>query len=84
MVDQFMGRRPSPAKTCLGEALRTRRVAASGASAAEELGLDHDHFYRLERGQHRPTVDTARKLAAWLGWTLEQVLDAADTPLAPS
>jgi hypothetical protein len=35
---------------------------------------------RLERGTHRPTYDTAVKLAAWLGWTTDQVMQAAAQP----
>ncbi len=75
-----MGRRPSPPKTALGAAMRARRGDATGLAAAEVVGLGEDHWYRLERGQHRPNTDTARKLAAWLGWTVEQVLDAAEAP----
>lgn len=36
-----------------------------------------DHEFR---GTHRPSADTARALARWLGWTVEQVLEAADQP----
>lgn len=35
---------------------------------------------RLERGTHRPSYDTAVKLARWLGWTVEQVMEAASAP----
>lgn len=34
----------------------------------------------IERGSHRPSLDTARTLARWLGLSVEQVVDAADTP----
>lgn len=50
--------------------------------AGEEAGLPHTTLSRLERGTHRPSADTARKLATWLGWTVEEVLDAADQPVA--
>lgn len=75
-----MPRPPSPPKTALGAAMRARRGSMIGLTAAEELGLHHDHYYRLERGTHRPTYDTAVKLARWLGWTVERVMDAADQP----
>lgn len=78
-----MPRPPSPPKTALGAAMRARRGAAIGRTAAAEVGLDHDHFYRLERGAHRPTYDTAVRLAAWLGWTVEQVMEAAKAPATP-
>lgn len=75
-----MPRPPTPPRTALGVALRARRGTTIGAVAAAGLGLDHDHYYRLERGTHRPTYDTAVKLAAWLGWTVEQVMTAASQP----
>lgn len=51
---------------------------------AAELGMDHDHYYRLERGTHVPSYPTAVKLAAWLGWTVERVMDSASEPVPPS
>jgi DNA-binding XRE family transcriptional regulator len=78
-----MARPPNPPRTTLGAALRTRRGELTGPDVAAELKLEAGHYYRLERGQHRPTIDTARKLAKWLGWTVEQVFDAADTPMPP-
>ena len=38
---------------------------------------------RLETGTRKPSADTARALARWLSWTIEQVLDAAEQPAAP-
>ena len=32
---------------------------------------------RLEGGVHLPSADTALKLAQRLGWTMEEVMDAA-------
>lgn len=37
----------------------------------------------MERGTHRPSYDTAKKLAAWLGWTTDQVMEAAGRPVDP-
>jgi transcriptional regulator with XRE-family HTH domain len=75
-----MARPPNPPKTALGHALRVKRGAVIGPEVAAELGIEAGHYYRLERGKHRPNTDTARKLAAWLGWTVEQLLDAAEAP----
>lgn len=44
--------------------------------------MDRSAYYRIERGMHRPSYDTAVKLAAWLGWTVERVMDASSTPAA--
>jgi DNA-binding XRE family transcriptional regulator len=76
-----MANPPAPVGTMLGQALRRKRGASTQADAAAELGLATLSISRLERGTHRPNTDTARKLSKWLGWTVEQVLDAADTPL---
>ncbi|MBL8619177.1 MAG: helix-turn-helix transcriptional regulator [Deltaproteobacteria bacterium] len=78
-----MSRPVLPPRTTLGAALRTRRAAtaADQHAAAAEIGVPQATLSRLERGKHRPSADTARKLAKWLGWTIEQVLEAADTPL---
>jgi hypothetical protein len=42
--------------------------------------MDRGNYYRLERGTHRPSYDSAVKLARWLGWTVEQVMEAAAAP----
>ena len=62
--------------------MRVRRDGSTGEEAAEILGVFRNTYYRLERGTHRPSFDTARKLAAWLGWTTDQVMDAADQLVA--
>ena len=61
--------------------MQTRREEAPLRDIAKALGITDVTLSRLERGIHRPSADTARKLAAWLAWTMEQVLDAADTPV---
>jgi len=38
---------------------------------------------RIERGTHRPSYDTAVRLAAWLGWSVERVMGAASEPAPP-
>jgi transcriptional regulator with XRE-family HTH domain len=69
---------PSPA-TPLGCAVQERRGGMSQEDAARTLGLTGVTFSRIERGLHRPTYDTALKLARWLGegWTVERVMEAA-------
>ncbi len=71
---------PTPT-TALGAAIQARREGRSSIAAGQELGVTHSTLLRIERGTVRPSADTARSLAAWLGWTMEQVFDAADTPL---
>lgn len=74
---------PEPA-TALGAAIQRQRGAARQEDAAADLELTGTTLSRLERGTHRPSADTARALARWLGWTMEQVLDAADQPAPPT
>lgn len=74
------GRVPLPPTTALGAAMRERRATSTGEEAAGELGIFGNTYYRLERGAHRPSYDTALKLAAWLGWSVEQVMTAATQP----
>lgn len=76
-------RPPAPPATRLGVAIQARRQSSTLREVGELLGLANNTLSRLERGTHRPSADTARKLATWLGWTVEQVLDAADQPVEP-
>lgn len=73
-----MPRSPATPKTRLGQALQARRGQHSGHSAADAMGVSVTTYYRLESGDRRPGTATAQALAAWLGWSLEQVLNAAD------
>jgi DNA-binding XRE family transcriptional regulator len=66
--------------TALGASLVGRRAAASLEVAAAQVGLPYTTLSRLERGTHRPSLDTAVKLARWLGWSVEQVVEAAGQP----
>lgn len=50
------------------------------ADAADRIGVSRSGLAGVERGTHRPSYDTAVKLAAWLGWTVEQVMTAATEP----
>lgn len=49
-------------------------------AAGVEVGVSYVTLSGLERGTHRPSADTARKLARWLGWTMEQVFEASGKP----
>lgn len=76
------GPRAAATTTHLGAALRARREAESTRALGERLGLTHSTVSRIERGTHRPSYDTAKALAAWLGWSVEQVMEAAERPVA--
>lgn len=45
-----------------------------------KIDIPHTTLSRVERGTHTPSIATARKLAAWLGWSIGQVFDAAESP----
>jgi DNA-binding XRE family transcriptional regulator len=66
--------------TPLSTALKARRADQSLAETGRELKLSHQTLMRLERGTHQPSTDTAVKLARWLGWSVEQVIEAAKAP----
>lgn len=54
-----------------------RRGLRSRRDVAAEIGIDHAVYHRLEAGTRRPSGETALKLARWLGWTAEQVIEGA-------
>ena len=62
--------------------MRARRGGSGQVTAEQESGVPHTTLSRIERGTHAPSADTARALARWLGWTVEQVFEAAETPVA--
>jgi DNA-binding XRE family transcriptional regulator len=67
-------------KTALGVALISRRAQESLFRVADQTGLTYSTLSNLERGTHAPSLATALKLAKWLGWTVEQVVEAAGQP----
>ena len=71
------GSKPAPAKTRLGVALQSKRGDMSQRSADIAAGVERSTIGRIERGAHLPSFPTALKLARWLGWTVEQVMEAA-------
>lgn len=77
--------RPSPRPgTKLGAAIQQRRGGRRQVDVGAEVGLNGTTLSRLERGTHQPSAATALKLAPWLGWTVEQVLRAAQEPAKES
>lgn len=70
--------RSSGEPTRLGAELRQRRGVRSLADLGQEVGLSGAAIGRLECGNRFPSPATARKLAAWLGWSVGQVFDAAE------
>lgn len=76
--------RPAPTPgSLLGASLQAQRAGRPSTEVAPGVGITHATWLRLERGTHRPSYDTAVKLAAWLGWTTDQVMQAADQPAPP-
>lgn len=78
-----MGRPSTPTSTLLGEAIRSHRGGANLRSAAVASGVHFSTLAKLERGAHNPSIDTTIALARWLGWSAEQVIEAARTPATP-
>lgn len=71
--------RPSAQPTTpLGQAIQRRRAGRAQRVVSEEAGVPHTTLSRLERGTHEPSTKTALALARWLGWSVEQVLEAAE------
>lgn len=75
-----MPKPPTTPKTALGVAMQARRAGATVPAAAAEIGLSAPGYYRLEAGSRRPDTDSTVKLARWLGWTAEQVIEGARVP----
>jgi len=74
--------RPSPTPiTKLGSAMRTKRGAVPAKVACIEAGLSLPVYYRFERGSQEVGRRAGRLLAAWLGWTVGEVIDASERPV---
>lgn len=72
-----MPRPPPKPRTVLGQAIQARRGDTLEEAAAQS-NIPRTTLSRLERGTHRPSYDTAKALASWLGWTVEQVMEGAE------
>jgi DNA-binding XRE family transcriptional regulator len=72
----------NPVKTALGAAIREKRGSSGGRIIGRELKVDYSTISRLESGDNLPSPPTALALARWLGWTMEQVYEAAATPIS--
>lgn len=79
-----MPRPPAKPATKLGRAIQGRRGDSTLREAADVVGVADNTLSRLERGAHRPSLRTAMKLAAWLNWSVEEVVEAAETPVDTS
>ena len=66
--------------TLLAVALVSRRDGRKLAEVVAEAQVPSTTLSHLERGTHLPSADTALKLARWLGWSMEQVMEAAKAP----
>lgn len=60
--------------------MRAARGVEDQDAIGVKLGVSRPTLSRLERGTHQPSADTALKLARWLGWSMEQVMEAAKAP----
>jgi DNA-binding XRE family transcriptional regulator len=69
--------------TRLGAAIRERRGALKQHEAATEVDIEPSTFSRLEAGKSKPTAETAVKLAAWLGWSVAEVVEKAKPEKKP-
>ncbi|MCA9794002.1 MAG: helix-turn-helix transcriptional regulator [Candidatus Eremiobacteraeota bacterium] len=69
-----------PPPTRLAQAIRRCREGRPQRDVAPDIGINRSTLARIERGTHQPSAATALKLAPWLGWTVEQVLRAAQEP----
>lgn len=77
-----MPRPPASPTTALGAEVQRRRQDTDLRSLGRKLGLNNSTLSRIERGTHAPSYPTAVRLATWLGWTVERVMDASSTPAA--
>jgi DNA-binding XRE family transcriptional regulator len=65
-----------PRPTALAVAIYEKRGAQTQTEAAEAIGINQGTLSSLERGKP-PALDTALKLARWLGWSVERVAEEA-------
>jgi transcriptional regulator with XRE-family HTH domain len=63
--------------TRLGAEIIAKRGTQHLKDVAAELGVRQNTVSRLERGECSPSAATALKLAKWLGWTMEEVMEAS-------
>lgn len=78
-----MSRAPAVPQTRLGAVVQRQRGTRSLQAVEREIGIPNTTLSRIERGG-RPSYDTALTLARWLGWTVEQVMEAAAAPVEPA
>lgn len=74
-----MPRRRATPTTALAAAIQAKRGNAKLRDIADESGLSWATLARLERGGGVQKIATRVAVARWLGWTEEQIADAAKT-----
>jgi DNA-binding XRE family transcriptional regulator len=79
-----MARPASAPISLLGHHLRLQRGSRDQTEVALDIGIPRSTLAGVERGTHAPSLATALKLAKWLGWTVEQVVEAAGQPAPES
>lgn len=77
-----MPRPRSQPPTVFARAVTDARGDRSLMDVGAQLGLDYTTLSSIERGKVRPSFGSAAILARWLGWTMEQVYEAANTPVS--
>jgi transcriptional regulator with XRE-family HTH domain len=61
-------------------AIRRLRGDQAQEALAFKAGVSTSTISRIERGQHKPSLPTLRKIAAGLGISLAELIEAADHP----
>jgi transcriptional regulator with XRE-family HTH domain len=61
-------------------AVRRLRGTQPQESLAFKAGVSTSTVSRIERGLHKPSLPTLRKIAAGLGMSLTELMEAADNP----
>lgn len=74
------GRAEYPVASELGAAIRHKRAGRTLRDVEGEIGVGHSTLSRIEVQTTVPSTAVARSLARWLGWSLDDVIAAAERP----
>ena len=75
-----MGRHRTTPTTALGAAVQQRRGSLKLSEVATEIGVDKSCLSRVENGAG-VRGGNAERLAGWLGWSVGDVVRAADVEI---
>ena len=75
--------KPKKTTTLLGHTIRLKRGSIGQLACSAEIGMAQGTLSRIERGNHVPSGRNLTKLAAWLDWSVEDVIEAARKPSGP-